>query len=100
MTAAGQRTLELLLQWAASDRRIKVLGLAQEFRPPMAATAGLDYAQGDAIVLMDADLQDPLEVVHQMLAKYLEGYNVVYGQRNHRAGETGSSSLPPGPSIA
>jgi polyisoprenyl-phosphate glycosyltransferase len=85
---SSDRTLELLLDWAAADRRIKVLGLARNFGHQMASTAGLDHARGDAIVLMDADLQDPLEVVHQMLAKYTEGYDVVYGQRNRREGET------------
>lgn len=85
---SSDRTLELLLEWAATDRRIKVLGLARNFGHQMAATAGLDHARGDAIVLLDADLQDPLEVVPQMLAKYLEGYDVVYGQRNRRDGET------------
>lgn len=81
-------TLELLLDWAEADARVKVLGLARNFGHQMAATAGLDHARGDAVVLMDADLQDPLEVVHQMLAKYLEGYDVVYGQRNRREGES------------
>jgi len=54
----------------------------------VAATAGLDYASGDAVVLIDADLQDPLPVVHRMIEKYCEGYDVAYGQRQARAGET------------
>jgi dolichol-phosphate mannosyltransferase len=48
----------------------------------------LDFASGDAVVLLDADLQDPLEVVHEMIARYREGYDVVYGQRKSRSGET------------
>jgi polyisoprenyl-phosphate glycosyltransferase len=81
-------TLELLMDWAAVDPRIKVIGLARNFGHQIAATAGLDYAAGDAVVLMDADLQDPLEVVHQMLDLYRKGYDVVYGQRARREGET------------
>jgi dolichol-phosphate mannosyltransferase len=54
----------------------------------MAATAGLDYASGDAVVLLDADLQDPLAVIHEMIERYSEGYDVAYGQREKRAGET------------
>lgn len=85
---SSDRTLDRLMDWATADARIKVLGLARNFGHQIAATAGLDSACGDAVVLMDADLQDPLEVVHDMLAKYCEGYDVVYGQRNRRAGET------------
>ncbi|MGO9112921.1 MAG: glycosyltransferase family 2 protein [Thermoguttaceae bacterium] len=85
---SSDRTLDQLMDWAATDTRIKVLGLARNFGHQIAATAGLDSASGDAVVLMDADLQDPLEVVHGMLAKYCEGYDVVYGQRNRRVGET------------
>jgi dolichol-phosphate mannosyltransferase len=81
-------TLELLMDWAAADPRVKVLGLARNFGHQIAATAGLDHALGDAVVLMDADLQDPLEVIHQMLGLYRRGYDVVYGQRNRRVGET------------
>jgi dolichol-phosphate mannosyltransferase len=47
----------------------------------------LDYATGDAIVLIDADLQDPLEAIHEMVDRYRQGYDVVYGQRKARAGE-------------
>jgi dolichol-phosphate mannosyltransferase len=65
-----------------------VLNLARNFGHQAAATAGLDHATGGAIVLMDADLQDPPEVVAQMLAEYRKGYDVVYGQRVSRAGET------------
>jgi dolichol-phosphate mannosyltransferase len=65
-----------------------VLQLSRNFGHQLAATAGLDYATGDAIVLIDADLQDPLPVIHQMIERYREGYDVVYGQREVRAGET------------
>jgi dolichol-phosphate mannosyltransferase len=65
-----------------------VIHLSRNFGHQLAATAGLDYASGDAVVLMDADLQDPLAVIHEMLARYREGYDVVYGQRVARSGET------------
>src|SRR5215472_2188596 len=80
-------TLVQLMTWAREDPRIKVVNLSRNFGHQIAATAGLDYASGDAIVLLDADLQDPLPVVHEMIARYCEGYDVVYGQRVARQGE-------------
>jgi len=77
-----------LQQIAAQDRRFEVLSLARNFGHQLAATAGLDAARGDAIVLMDADLQDPPELVLDMLVQYEKGYDVVYGQRLQRKGET------------
>lgn len=85
---SSDRTLELIAQWAAADSRIKVVHLSRNFGHQLAATAGLDYASGDAIVLIDADLQDPLDVIPQMVERYREGYDVVYGQREARVGET------------
>lgn len=81
-------TLPLLNQWASADQRVKVLHLARNFGHQAAATAGLDHAQGDAIVLMDADLQDPPAVVLQMLDKYREGYDVVHAKRVRREGDS------------
>lgn len=81
-------TLLKVAEWAQTDPRIKVLQLSRNFGHQLAATAGLDYATGDAIVLIDADLQDPLPVIHQMISRYREGYDVVYGQREVREGET------------
>jgi glycosyltransferase involved in cell wall biosynthesis len=81
-------TLERLIDWARADERIKVLGLARNFGHQAAVTAGLDAAGGDAVVIMDADLQDPLEVIAEMLARYRAGYDVAYGQRMARDGET------------
>jgi len=81
-------TLAEVANWAAEDQRIKVVHFSRNFGHQIAATAGLDYATGDAVVLIDADLQDPLEVVHAMIDRYCEGYDVVYGQRACRAGET------------
>ena len=74
--------------WAMQDSRVKVLHLSRNFGHQIASTAGLDYASGHAIVLLDADLQDPLPVIHRMIARYCEGYDVVYGQREHRQGES------------
>ena len=85
---SSDRTLLLLVEWAASDARVRVLHLSRNFGHQIAATAGLDYATGDAVVLLDADLQDPLAVIHQMIDRYCEGYDVVYGQRESRAGES------------
>jgi glycosyltransferase involved in cell wall biosynthesis len=82
------RTLDGLLEWASADRRVKVLHLSKNFGHQIAATAGLDEASGDAVVLMDGDLQDPPAVIHRMIACYQEGYDVVYGQRERRRGES------------
>lgn len=81
-------TLKLLLDWAKLDHRVKVLGLSRNFGHQLAVTAGLDHASSDAVVVIDGDLQDPLEVIFEMISKYQEGYDVVYGQRRQRAGET------------
>lgn len=81
-------TLEQIAAWAAEDRRVKVVDLSRNFGHQNASTAGLDFATGDAIVLIDADLQDPLYVIEQMIERYREGYDVVYGQRECREGET------------
>lgn len=80
-------TLEGLLAWAAADPRVKVLSLSRNFGHQVAVTAGLDAARGEAVVMLDADLQDPLEVIPTMLARYREGYDVAYGQRLARSGE-------------
>lgn len=66
---------------------VKVLYFARNFGHQMAVTAGLDAAQGDAIVIIDADLQDPPEVIPQMVEKWREGYDVVYGKRAKREGD-------------
>ncbi len=85
---SSDRTLLKIAAWAGSDRRVKVVHLSRNFGHQIAATAGLDYANGDAVVLLDADLQDPPAVIHQMIERYCDGYDVVYGQRNRRPGES------------
>ncbi len=82
------RSLALLTELAAAEPRYKVLSLSRNFGHQMAITAGLDRADGDAVVVMDADLQDPPEVVSQMIARWREGFDVVYGVRSRRHGET------------
>ncbi|HVN92649.1 MAG TPA: glycosyltransferase family 2 protein [Terracidiphilus sp.] len=81
------RTIDFLVGWSSRDRRIKVLSFSRNFGHQVAATAGVDHATGDAVVLIDADLQDPLDVIHQMVAEYRNGYDVVCGQRSIRKGE-------------
>lgn len=75
---------QLLEELAAQDHRITVVELARNFGHQVAITAGLEYARGKAVVVMDADLQDPPEVMPQFIAKWKEGYDVVYGVRRQR----------------
>lgn len=81
-------TLSLLRQIVVTDPRVRVLAFSRNFGHQLAVTAGIDEARGDAVVLLDADLQDPPEVVAQMLAKWREGWQVVYGVRAEREGES------------
>lgn len=82
------KTRILLRNYAAEDARIRLIGFARNFGHQIAVTAGIDAAAGDAVVLIDADLQDPPELIHAMLAKWREGYDVVYGTRTDREGES------------
>lgn len=80
-------SLQLLQTAAASDYRLKVLSFPRNFGHQAAITAGLDFAAGDAVVVMDADLQDPPELLLEMVARYEEGYDVVSAQRIAREGD-------------
>ena len=82
------RSLSLLKALAASEPRYKVLSFSRNFGHQMAITAGLDRANGEAVVVMDADLQDPPEVVGQMIVRWREGYDVVFAVRSRRLGES------------
>ncbi len=82
------RTTELLEHASVTDPRIKLIDFSRNFGHQIAITAGTDYASGDVVVVMDADLQDPPEVVLEMIRKYQDGYDVVYAQRTIRHGET------------
>lgn len=79
---------EIIAQLNAQDPHVKGISFSRNFGFQIAVTAGLDHARGDAIVLTDADLQDPPEVIPQMIAKWREGYDVVYGVRATREGES------------
>jgi len=87
------RSLALLKELAATEPRYKLLSLSRNFGHQMAITAGLDRAEGEAVVVMDADLQDPPEVVSQMLARWREGFDVVFGVRSRRHGESAFKKL-------
>jgi polyisoprenyl-phosphate glycosyltransferase len=78
----------IMAELASTDPRVKMVDLSRNFGHQIAVTAGLDYASGDAAIIMDADLQDPPEVALEMAAKWREGYEVVYAVREHRAGES------------
>jgi polyisoprenyl-phosphate glycosyltransferase len=82
------RTLELLRELHALDDRVVYLGLARNFGHQIAVTAGLEYTRGDAVVVLDADLQDPPELIPDLLALWREGYDVVYAQRIERVKES------------
>lgn len=82
------RSRELLLGLAEGEPRYRVLGFSRNFGHQMAITAGVDRASGRAVVVMDADLQDPPEVVAEMLDCFRNGYDVVYAVRKKRRGET------------
>jgi dolichol-phosphate mannosyltransferase len=71
-----------------ADSRVKPLIFARNFGHQLAVTAGLDHAAGDAVVIIDSDLQDPPEVILELIKKWKEGYEVVYAQRSDREGET------------
>lgn len=82
------RSLELLTDLSRRDVRVKVLNFSRNFGHQIAITAGFDYADGDAVIVMDADLQDPPEVLLRMIARWREGYDVAYAVRTKREGET------------
>ncbi len=81
-------TLKLLIDYHARNPAIKVVNLSRNFGKEIALTAGIDYADGAAIIPIDADLQDPPELIEQLVAKWREGYDVVYATRRSRSGES------------
>jgi glycosyltransferase involved in cell wall biosynthesis len=82
------RTEELILALRRADPRVKMLRFSRRFGQPMATIAGLEAASGDATVVIDCDMQDPPELIPELVARWREGYEVVYAQRRTRAGET------------
>ena len=81
-------SLSLLKDVQASDPHVRVLSFSRNFGHQVAITAGMDHAQGEAVVVIDADLQDPPELIGPMLEKWREGYDVVYAVREKREGDT------------
>lgn len=79
---------DLIRQMAADDPRVRPVIFARNFGHQIAVTAGLDYSRGDAVTIIDSDLQDPPEVILEMIAKWHEGYEVVYAVRAEREGES------------
>jgi len=79
---------EIMRDFARTDDRYKALILSRNYGHQVALTAGLEHALGDVVVVLDADLQDPPELIQDMLDKWDEGYDVVYGERRSRQGES------------
>ncbi len=82
------RTGEVARRLHDEDPRICIVDFARNFGHQLAVTAGLDHARGQAVIVIDSDLQDPPEVIPDMVARWKEGYQVVYGVRSEREGET------------
>lgn len=82
------KTIELIKEYREKDSRISYVDFARNFGKETAMIAGLDYATGDCVIFMDADLQDPPELIPEMLKYWEEGYDDVYAQRRSRKGET------------
>ena len=81
-------SLSMLLSLREQDPRVKIINFSRNFGHQIAITAGMDYAQGEAIAIIDADLQDPPELIGAMFEKWREGFEVVYAVRAHRRGES------------
>ena len=87
------RTYELMVEAARADPRIRLVKLSRNFGHQVAISAGLDHARGTAVIILDSDLQDPPEVIAEFVARWREGFQVVYGVRQRRRGEHGSAGL-------
>ena len=81
-------TLDIIKRRAEKDSRISYINLSRNFGKEIAMIAGIDHVKGDAMVILDADLQDPPELIPEMIAYWEEGYDDVYARRNSREGET------------
>lgn len=82
------KTLDLLTNISEKDNKVKIISFSRNFGHQAAVSAGLKYATGDAIVIIDADLQDPPDLIPDMLKLWENGYEVIYGKRKHRDGES------------
>ncbi|MDJ0577419.1 MAG: glycosyltransferase family 2 protein [Xenococcaceae cyanobacterium MO_234.B1] len=81
-------TLKQLIEYHHQNPNIKVINLSRNFGKEIALTAGIDYARGEAVIPIDADLQDPPELIEELVAKWRQGYDIVYATRRSRQGET------------
>jgi dolichol-phosphate mannosyltransferase len=79
---------DLIHKYAEEDERVRPVIFARNYGHQLAVTAGMDYSRGDAVIVIDADLQDPPEVMSELIAKWREGYEVVYAVREEREGES------------
>ena len=81
------RSEELIMETRTKDERVKLLLFSRRIGQPLATLAGMEYSTGEAVIVMDIDLQDPPELLPEMIRKWQEGYQVVLPQRRHRVGE-------------
>ena len=82
------KTLDILIDYHQKNPTIKIINLSRNFGKDIALTAGIDFTKGNAVIPIDADLQDPPELIEQMVQKWQEGYDIVYATRKTREGET------------
>ncbi len=87
------RTWEIISRLAREHGEVKALRFSRNFGHQLAVTAGMDEAKGDAVIIMDADLQDPPEVIADMVKAWEQGADIAYGKRMHRKGETAAKKL-------
>ncbi|WP_281715240.1 glycosyltransferase family 2 protein [Alteromonas sp. CyTr2] len=85
---SSDKTLEIISRIAASDENVKALSFIKNFGKEPALFAGLEHSDGDAVIPIDVDLQDPIEVVHELIAKWREGYEMVLAKRANRDSDT------------
>ena len=85
---SSDNTMEIIKKESEKDPRISYINLSRNFGKEKAMLAGFDYSKGDAVVIIDADLQDPPELIPEMIKYWEEGYDDVYAKRNSRKGET------------
>lgn len=88
MTADTDNCAQMIEEYSYWDESVKLIDLSRNFGHQIAITAGMDYALGDAVVIIDADLQDPPELILDMIAEWKKGYEVVYAKRVKRNGES------------
>lgn len=87
------RTWEIISRLAREHKEVKALRFSRNFGHQLAVTAGMDEAKGDAVIIMDADLQDPPEVIADMVKAWEQGADIAYGKRMHRKGETAAKKF-------